>query len=151
MPLTLYKTCACQIFTLLHLFTCLVYVSTYCVPIAHLRQSKPFPLLYLGHAQIIIIIIIKKKEIKERACLNIISNKLCGSRKYPYHPHGRDRIFQGGGRGGNLPNFLVGKGECTIRKYFQRVLVTRKRASNKEKNKKLPQQFICEDIKHDES
>ena len=30
----------------------LVYVSTYCVPIAHLRQNKPFPLLYLGHAQI---------------------------------------------------------------------------------------------------
>ena len=29
-----------------------VYVSTYCVPIAHLRQNKPFPLLYLGHAQI---------------------------------------------------------------------------------------------------
>ena len=36
----------------LRLFTCLVYVSTYCVPIAHLRQNKPFPLLYLGHAQI---------------------------------------------------------------------------------------------------
>ena len=34
----------------------LVYVSTYCVPIALLRQNKPFPLLYLGHAQIIIII-----------------------------------------------------------------------------------------------
>ena len=31
----------------------LVYVSTYCVPTAHLRQNKPFPLLYLGHAQII--------------------------------------------------------------------------------------------------
>ena len=30
----------------------LVYVSTYCVPIALLRQNKPFPLLYLGHAQI---------------------------------------------------------------------------------------------------
>ena len=30
----------------------LVYVSTYCVPIAHLRQNKPFPLLYLGHTQI---------------------------------------------------------------------------------------------------
>ena len=36
-----------------YLFTCLVYVSTYCVPISHLRQKKPFPLLYLGHAQII--------------------------------------------------------------------------------------------------
>ena len=32
----------------------LVYVSTYCVPIALLRQNKPFPLLYLGHTQIII-------------------------------------------------------------------------------------------------
>ena len=31
---------------------CLVYVSTYGVPIAHLRQNKPFLLLYLGHAQI---------------------------------------------------------------------------------------------------
>ena len=31
----------------------LVYVSTYCVPIALLRQNKPFQLLYLGHAQII--------------------------------------------------------------------------------------------------
>ena len=31
----------------------LIYVSTYCVAIALLRQSKPFPLLYLGHAQII--------------------------------------------------------------------------------------------------
>ena len=25
----------------------------HCVPIAHLRQNNPFPLLYLGHAQII--------------------------------------------------------------------------------------------------
>ena len=31
----------------------LVYVSTFCVPIAHLRQNKPFPLLDLGNAQII--------------------------------------------------------------------------------------------------
>ena len=31
----------------------LVNVGTYCVPIAFLRQNKPFPLLYLGHAQII--------------------------------------------------------------------------------------------------
>ena len=30
-----------------------VYVSTYCVPIALLRQIKSYPLLYLGHAQII--------------------------------------------------------------------------------------------------
>ena len=30
----------------------LVFVSTCCVPIALLRQNKPFRLLYLGHAQI---------------------------------------------------------------------------------------------------
>ena len=35
----------------------LVCVSTYCVPIALLRQSKPFPLLYLGHTQIIKIVV----------------------------------------------------------------------------------------------
>ena len=35
--------------SLVYLF---VYVSTNCVPIAHLRQNKLFPLLYLGHAQI---------------------------------------------------------------------------------------------------
>ena len=29
----------------------LVYVSTYCVTIAHLRQNKPFSLLYLDHAE----------------------------------------------------------------------------------------------------
>ena len=34
----------------------LVYVNTYCVPIALLCQNKPFRLLYLAHAQIIIII-----------------------------------------------------------------------------------------------
>ena len=53
MPLTLYETFAWQTFASLRLFTCLVYVSTHCMPIAHLRQNKPFPLLYLGHAQII--------------------------------------------------------------------------------------------------
>ena len=30
----------------------LVYVSTYCVPTALLRQNKPLRLLYLGHVQI---------------------------------------------------------------------------------------------------
>ena len=30
----------------------LVYVSTCCLPIALLRQNKPFRLLFLGHAQI---------------------------------------------------------------------------------------------------
>ena len=66
----------------------------------------------------------------------------------PLPPHGRDWIFQGGG-GVNLPNFPVGRG-VTIGKYFQRVLVTRKRVTKK-KHKNLPRQFICEDIKHDES
>ena len=53
MPLTLYKTFAWQTLASLRLFTCLAYVNTYCVPNAHLRQNKPFPLLYLGRAQII--------------------------------------------------------------------------------------------------
>ena len=45
-------------------------------------------------------------------------------------PHGRDRIFQGGW-GVNLPNFPVGiGGGVTIGKYFQRVLVTRKRVKH---------------------
>ena len=48
------------------LFTCLVYVSTYCVPIAHLRQNKPFPLLYLGHAQI-------KKRWNIDACIHLLN------------------------------------------------------------------------------
>ena len=34
-------------------FASLVYLPCLRVPIAHLRQNKPFPLLYLGHAQII--------------------------------------------------------------------------------------------------
>ena len=67
MPLTLYKTFAWQTFASLRLFTCLVYVSTYCVPIAHLRQNKTFPLLYLGHAQIkkysssLLILVVEKR------------------------------------------------------------------------------------------
>ena len=45
-------------------------------------------------------------------------------------PHGRDWIFQGGW-GVNLPNFPVGiGGGVTIGKYFQRVLVTRKRVKH---------------------
>ena len=55
-----------------------------------------------------------------------------------------------GGRGVNLPNFPVGRGGVTIGKYFQSVLVTRKRVTKK-KHKNLPGQFICEDIKHDKS
>ena len=55
----------------------------------------------------------------------------------PPPPHRRDQIFQWGGG-------------VTIGKYFQRVLVTRKRVTKK-KHTSLPQQFICEDIKHDES
>ena len=53
MPHTLYKTFAWQTFASLRLFTFLVYVNTYCVPIALLHQNKPFRLLYLGHAHII--------------------------------------------------------------------------------------------------
>ena len=67
-------------------------------------------------------------------------------------PHGRDRIFQGEG-GVNLPNFPVGSGGgggVPIGKYFQRVVVTRKRVTKKKHNNS-PRQFICEDIKHDES
>ena len=41
-------------------------------------------------------------------------------------------------------------GGVTIGKYFQRVLVTRKRVTKK-KHKNLPGQFICKHIKHDES
>ena len=41
----------------------LVYVSTYCVPIAHSPQNKPFPLLCLGHAQIIMTLKYQKKKI----------------------------------------------------------------------------------------
>ena len=41
-------TFAWQTFVSLCLFTCLVYVSTYCVFIALLCQNKPFRLLYLG-------------------------------------------------------------------------------------------------------
>ena len=46
--------------------------------------------------------------------------------------------------------FHWGRG-VTIGKYFQRVLVTRKRVITKKKHKTLPWQFICEDIKHNES
>ena len=46
----------------LRLCTCLVYVSTYCVPIAHLRQNKPFPLLHLRHAQIISLRMVRREE-----------------------------------------------------------------------------------------
>ena len=35
-------------FASLRLFTCLVYVSTYCVPIAHLRQNKPVCITLFG-------------------------------------------------------------------------------------------------------
>ena len=60
---------------------------------------------------------------------------MCGSRKYPYHPHRRDQIFQGG-RGSVCLSFQWGGG-CTNREYSQRVLVTRKRVRNKEKTQKF--------------
>ena len=46
-----------------------------------------------------------------------INLAICGPRKYPYHPQGRDRIFQGGG-GVNLPNFPVGRGGVLHREIF---------------------------------
>ena len=67
----------------------------------------------------------------------------------PPRPHGRDRIFQGGW-GSICLIFQWEGGGVTIGKYFQRVLVTRKRVTKKT-HKNLPRQFICEDIKHDES
>ena len=51
------------------------------------------------------------------------------------------------GRGVNLPNFPVGRG-CTIGKYFQRVLMMHKRVKKKQHTNS---QFICEDIKHEET
>ena len=49
----LWMRSAWQTLASLCLFTCIVYVSKYWVPIALLRQNKPIWLLYLGHAQII--------------------------------------------------------------------------------------------------
>ena len=43
------RTADIRLASLVYLPVC---VSTYCVPIALLCQNKPFPLLYLGHAQI---------------------------------------------------------------------------------------------------
>ena len=73
---------------------------------------------------------------------------LCGSRKYPYLPHGRDQIFQG--EGGSICLIFQWEGGVTMGKNFQRVLMMHKRVTKK-KHKNLPQQFICEDIKEDES
>ena len=41
------------------LFTCLVYVSTYCMPIALLRQNKPFRLLFFGPTETQVWIVIR--------------------------------------------------------------------------------------------
>ena len=49
----LWMRSAWQTLASLCLFTCIVYVSKYWVPIALLRKNKPIWLLYLGHAQII--------------------------------------------------------------------------------------------------
>ena len=54
------------------------------------------------------------------------------------------------GEGGSICPIFQWGGGVTIGKYFQRVLVMRKRVTKK-KHKKLPQQLICEDMKHDES
>ena len=57
--------------SLVYLF---VYVSTNCVPIAHLRQNKPFPLLYLGHAQI-------KRCMEISSATKIFKDTFCESSK----------------------------------------------------------------------
>ena len=76
---------------------------------------------------------------------------MCDSRKYPYPPPPpTEGIGFSRGEGVNLPNFPEGRGGGQQGKYFQRVLVTRKRVTRK-KHKNLPWQFICEDIKHEES
>ena len=54
------------------------------------------------------------------------------------------------GDGGSICLIFQWGGGVTIGKYSQRVLVTRKRVTKKT-HKNLPRQFICEDIKHDES
>ena len=55
----------------------LVYVSTYCVPIAHLRQNKPFRLHYLGHAQ-------KKAPARSLFCRNLDEKHLFFNYYYYY-------------------------------------------------------------------
>ena len=75
---------------------------------------------------------------------------MCGSRKYPYPPPTEGIGFSRGEGGGSICLIFQWGGGVTIGKYFQRVLVTRKRVTKK-KHKNLPRQFICEDIKHDES
>ena len=42
---------------------------------------------------------------------------LCGSRKYPYPPHGRDWNFQGGG-GGQRPRKILRGGGGLYRLYY---------------------------------
>ena len=63
----------------------------------------------------------------------------------PPLPHGRDRIFQRGG-GINLPNFPVGRGGHH-KEIFPEGSRDAQRVTKK-KHKKLPRQFIYEDIKH---
>ena len=117
--------------------------------IANVTESKSIQIMKI--ARIIYNYCIKPNKtldiyiVKLPSCIETL---LCGSRKYPYPP--TEGIGFSRGEGGvNLPNFPVGRG-VTIGKYFQRVLVTRKRVTKKE-HKNLPRQFICEDIKHDES
>ena len=45
------------------------------------------------------IYILSQKSLKAMQLINKIRvwNVMCGSRKYPYHHHGRDQIFQGEG------------------------------------------------------
>ena len=63
-----------------------------------------------------------------------LSDWMCGSRKYPYHLHRRDRIFQGG-RGGSICQIFQWGGKCSIGKYFQTVFMMRKRVTKKKTQK----------------
>ena len=58
--------------------------------------------------------------------------------------------FPGEGGVGQFALFSSGEEGGKVGKYFQRVLVARKRVTKK-KHRNLRWQFICEDIKHDES
>ena len=77
---------------------------------------------------------------------------MCGSRKYPLPPPAPTEEIEFSGGWGSICLIFQWEGGAgvIIGKYFQRVLVTRKRVTKK-KHKNLPRQFICEDIKHDES
>ena len=76
--------------------------------------------------------------------MSLNKTTLCGSRKYPYHPHGRDQFFQGGG-GGICLIFQWGQGG------HHREIFPEGSRDVKESNKEKTQKCICEDIKHNKT